>query len=116
VCSGPKNLRLVEGADSNPERRAGNPVIGLLRKTHFAAHPAFGAAASRKSRKIAGKSLEIKSMLLDPASAKCVVNLHQGSQFILLGLGEVELRGEIVGVVGQNFQVARYACLIADLG
>src|SRR5580704_18163253 len=53
--------------------------------------------------------------LLFPASAKRVVNLHQREPLGKLRAGEIELRRKVVGLAGQNFQVAGGSSLVPKI-
>ena len=55
-------------------------------------------------------------MLLLPAAAERFVDLHQGEQFVEPSLREAEFGGQVVGFVGEHFEVIRGAGLVTLSG
>ena len=51
-----------------------------------------------------------------PAAAEGLVELDHGEEFVELGLGEIEAGGEIIGFVGEDFEIAGGAAVVAKAG
>src|SRR5216684_7023689 len=56
------------------------------------------------------------SVLLLPAAAKGLIDLDQGEEFVEAGLCQAEFGGEVVGFVGEHFEVACGTALVALAG
>ena len=56
------------------------------------------------------------SALLLPTAAQRVVELDKRKALVQTGAGQVQLGREIIGLVGQHFQIARRAAAIAHFG
>jgi len=54
--------------------------------------------------------------LLLPAAAEGLIELNKGEEFVSLCLRKIEFCGEVVGLVGENLEVAGYTTLIANVG
>ena len=51
-----------------------------------------------------------------PAAAEGLIELDHGEEFVELSLREIEARGEVVGFVGEDFEVAGGAAVVTDIG
>ena len=54
--------------------------------------------------------------LLLPAAAEGLIDLHQGEEFVEPCLRQAEFGGEVVGFVGEHFEVACRAALVSHTG
>jgi len=51
-----------------------------------------------------------------PAAAEGLIELDHGEELVELGLRKIEARGEVIGFVGEDLEVAGGASVIADVG
>ena len=64
----------------------------------------------------ASANISCDARLLLPAAAEGLINLYQREEFVEPGLRQAEFCGEIVGFIGEDFEVAGGATLVALAG
>ena len=51
-----------------------------------------------------------------PAAAEGLIELDHGEEFVELGFRKIEARGEVVGFVSEDFEIAGSAAVVANVG
>src|SRR5712672_1601974 len=92
-------------SDSLNSRQLGKPEVSQKR----------GSGKSQKFTDIGASTCFSHVASLLPAASQCFIQLNQSQQLIELGLYSTELRGESVGFVGQDFEIASDAPAIAQV-
>ena len=62
------------------------------------------------------RTLPYDLRLLLPAAAEGLIDLYEGEEFVEAGLRQAKFRGEVVCLVGEHFEVACGAALVALTG
>src|SRR5271167_2777515 len=74
----------------------------------------WNGGSAKFSRRIRCRfALRVVVLLLLPAAAQRLVDLHQGQQFVEAGLREAEVSGQVICFVGENFQIIGGAGFVA---